>query len=401
MEVTKDNPIIISGAGPVGCAFAIYLALRDIPVLVLEAEESLPLTLRASTWHPPTLDMLDTIGMAAPLVAMGLKVPSYQFRDRKSGIIAEFNLDTISDETNHPYRLQVEQFRMTKIAQVMLEALPNADIKFGHVVEALWQDDDFVVAKVRNSEGARDVRTPFIFGADGASSNVRMSAGIKFEGFTYPEKFLIASTPYPLHDHIDNLSWVSYFADPDEWFLTLRCNELWRVMVPTAVGADPDELMSEEYVEKVLQGIVPKKGKYEIGHKTLYNVHQRVAETYTKGRVFLGGDAAHVNNPLGGMGMNGGIHDAFNLAEKMVSYLNGDAGMEIFDLYDRQRRVVCTEFIQKQTIGNKEMLENEDPDKSRKKIESMMEVAADPEKHRAFVRDNSMINILEDAAAIK
>lgn len=400
MEVTRDNPIIVSGAGPVGCAFAIYLAMRDIPVVVMEAEPALPVTLRASTWHPPTLDMLDTIGLAAPLVAMGLKVPKYQYRDRQSGVYAEFDLDSISDETAHPYRLQVEQFRMTRVAQVMLEALPAADIRFNHVVETAWQDGDSVVCKVRTPEGARDVRTPFLLGADGASSNVRVSAGIEFQGFTYPEKFLIASTNYPVHNHIDNLAWVSYFADPDEWLLTLRCNELWRIMVPTDPAANPNDLISEDNVQDVLQRLVPIKGKYEIFHKTLYNVHQRVASSYRKGRIFLAGDAAHVNNPLGGMGMNGGIHDAFNLAEKMVSYLQGDADESIFDLYDRQRRTVATEFIQKQTIRNKEMLENEDPNKSRKQIEGMIEVANDPVKARAFVRENSMLNVLDDANAI-
>ena len=400
MEVTKENPIIVSGAGPVGCAFAIYLALNEIPVVVLEAEAELPLTLRASTWHPPTLDMLDAIGMAAPLVKMGLKVPFYQFRDRKSDIFAQFELEIIADETKHPYRIQVEQFRFTKIAQVMLEALPYADIKFKHAVEAHWQDNDFVMTKVRTPEGTRDVRTPFLLGADGARSNVRFSSGIKFDGFTYPEKFLIASTPYPLENHIDNLSYVTYFADPDEWFLTLRCNELWRVLLPTPIGADPEELISRDNVERVLQGIVSKKERYEISHKTLYNVHQRVAETYHKGRVFLAGDAAHVNNPLGGMGMNGGIHDAFNLAEKMVNYLNGDANWDVFELYDRQRRILCTDFIQKQTISNKEMLENDDPEKSRKKIESLIEISKDPVKNKEFVRDNSMLNILKQASEI-
>lgn len=400
MEVSKENPIIVAGAGPVGCTFALYLALRGIPVVVLESEPQMPVNLRASTWHPPTLDMLDELGISQPLVKVGLKVPRYQYRDRRSDLHAEFDLGVLEGETNHPYRIQVEQYRMTRIAQVMLETLPCAEIRLGHVVETVWQDSDFVMVKIRTPEGTQEFRAPFVLGADGASSNVRVSAGIAYEGFTFPEKFLIASTPYPFDEHFPNLAPVSYFADSEEWFLTLKCGELWRVLVPTDPEADPDYLLSDDYIEKTLQGLVPKSGNYEIGHRTLYPVHQRVAQTYHKGRIFLAGDAAHINNPLGGMGMNGGIHDAYNLAQKMYAYLQGDVGEDVFELYDRQRRTMATKFVQKHTIRNKEQLENKDPAKIRQQIEDMIKTAADPEAAKEFLRETSMLNCLREADAI-
>ncbi len=400
MEVSKENPVIVAGAGPVGCTFALYLAQHGIPVRILESEPDMPLTLRASTWHPPTLDMMDSLGIGAPLVATGLKVPRYQYRDRRSDLCAEFDLGTLEGDTNHPYRIQVEQYRMTKIAEVMLETLPHADIEFGTVVETVWQTDDWVMVKTRTAEGTKEFRAPYVFGADGASSNIRVSSGIAYEGFTFPERFLIASTPFELDKHIKNLASVSYFADPEQWFLALHCRPLWRILVPTDPEADPEELMSDEYLEKTLQSLVPKKGKYEIGHRTLYPVHQRVAETYRKGRVFLGGDAAHINNPLGGMGMNGGIHDAYNLAEKMVAFLNGDVNEDAFDLYDRQRRTMATKFVQRQSIRNKEMLENKDPESSRKQIQEMIEITQDPARHKEFCRENSMLNCLQEASEI-
>ena len=155
----------------------------------------------------------------------------------------------LKEDTNHPYRLQVEQFRMTQMAKVMLETIPCAEIRFGTVVETVWQTDDFVMVKIRDKDGAREVRAPFILGADGASSNIRVSSGIGFEGFTYPEKFLIASTPYPLHEHIKNLAWVSYFADPEEWLLTLRCNPLWRVMIPAKPDMAVEDILSEDNIQ--------------------------------------------------------------------------------------------------------------------------------------------------------
>ena len=401
MQVSKQNPVIIAGAGPVGLSFALYLAQRDIPVRVLEAEPSLPITLRASTWHPPTLDMMDSIGLGQALAAIGLKVPHYQQRERGTDLYAQFDLGVLADETNHPYRLQVEQFRMTQMAQTMLQAIPCAEIQFGTVVETVWQDSDFVMVKIRDSQGIREFRAPYLLGADGASSNIRVSSGIGFEGFTYPEKFLIVSTPYPLHEHIKDLAYVSYFADPEEWLLTLRCNNLWRVMVPTQPGADAEQLIADDNVQAVLQRLVSKTGAYDIGHKTIYNVNQRVASQFRKGRVFLAGDAAHVNNPLGGMGMNGGIHDAFNLAEKMVAVVQEQADEALFDVYDRQRRTVTSDFIQRMTINNKEQLENKDPHKTRKQIEALQDIIADPQQHKAYLRETSMFNSLQAASEIE
>jgi 3-(3-hydroxy-phenyl)propionate hydroxylase len=400
IELQGSDPVIISGAGPVGCTLALYLARHDIPVILLEAEDELPEDLRASTWHPPTLDMLDELEITQDLIATGLIVPNYQYRDRRTGEYADFDLAVLGDATRHHYRLQAEQFRLTRIVVPILEKMSNAEVRFRHRVEDVTQTDEVVFVDVETPEGRKTLRGSMVFGGDGANSAIRRKASIEFEGFTYPEKFLVASTPYPLQDHFPGLAWVNYIADPDEWCVLLRCNNLWRCLFPTTPGDTNEKLLSDDYIQERLHFLADIEGDFQIGHRTLYNVHQRVAKQYRIGRIVLGGDSAHVNNPLGGMGMNGGIHDAINLGEKMVMMTKGEANDDILDLYDRQRRIICKQFVQAQTIANKKALEEKDPDAQRKAQEKYMKTAADPELAKPFLMRTSMIDSVRESYEI-
>jgi len=400
INLRGSEPVIVAGAGPVGCTLALYLARRKIPVIVLESENELPEDLRASTWHPPTLDMLDQLEVTEELISSGLIVPNYQYRDRRTGQYANFDLSVLGDATRHPYRLQAEQFRLTRIICRHLEESYNCEVRFGHAVRNVIQDSDSVTATVETCEETYDISGSIIFGGDGANSIVRRKSAIPFEGFTYPEKFLVASTDYTLEDHFDNLAWVNYIADPDEWCVLLRCNNLWRCLFPTVPGDTDDKLLSDNYIQERLHFLADINGDFNIGHRTLYNVHQRVAKTYRIGRILLGGDAAHVNNPLGGMGMNGGIHDAINLGEKLIMIDNGQADDGILDLYDRQRRVICKRFVQEQTIANKKALEEKDPDAQKKVQDRHMKTASDPELSKEFLMRTSMINSVKESYRI-
>jgi 3-(3-hydroxy-phenyl)propionate hydroxylase len=400
IELLGKDPVIIAGAGPVGCTLALYLARNDIPVLLLEAEAELPEDLRASTWHPPTLDMLDELEITEDLIATGLIVPNYQYRDRRTGEYADFDMSALGDATRHHYRLQTEQFRLTRIVVPILEKMPHAEVRFEHKVANVTQTDEAVFVDVETPNGVETLRGSVVFGGDGANSAVRRKASIEFEGFTYPEKFLVASTPYPLQDHFPGLAWVNYVADPDEWCVLLRCNNLWRCLFPTAPGDTNEKLLSDDYIQERLHFLADIDGDFEIGHRTLYNVHQRVAKQYRIGRILLGGDSAHVNNPLGGMGMNGGIHDAINLGEKLVMISKGEANDDILDLYDRQRRIICKRFVQAQTIANKKALEEKDPEAQRKAQEKYMKTAADPALAKEFLMRTSMIDSVRESYEI-
>lgn len=176
-----NHRIIIAGAGPAGLVCAAVLAREGVSVVVLEAEAALPLNLRASTFHPPTLDILDDLGVAQPLIDQGLKAPTLQYRDRATGLIAQFDFGDIADMTRHPYRVQCEQFRLNQAILKILKPMENVDIRFGTAVTGVEQSEDGAAAVLADGER---VWGRYLIGAEGANSVVRDAAGIDFEGFT-------------------------------------------------------------------------------------------------------------------------------------------------------------------------------------------------------------------------
>ncbi|MEM7567617.1 MAG: FAD-dependent monooxygenase [Pseudomonadota bacterium] len=397
----ESDRILIVGGGAVGLVLATFLARRGIPTAVFERSEGIPKDLRASTFHPPTLDMLEEIGVTDTLIAQGLICPTWQFRDRKEGEVATFDLGLLKDETGHPYRLQCEQWKLAEALDAMARADDAIDLHYGAEALDARQDADGAAVTVRHADGeTREHRGAFVIGADGAGSAVRKAAGLTLEGTTIPELFLTMSTPHRFEDAIPDLANIAYITDPDEWVVLLRTPTLWRVMVPN----DPDQSEAEMYdkarQDARIQALCPKEGAYEIAHSTAYRVQQRVADRYVAGRMVLAGDAAHLNNPLGGMGLNGGIHDAVNLADKLRAIFDGAPAEETLALYERQRRQVCIDTVQQQSIRNRKMMAAKTPDERRAFHDDLRAVVADDARHHAFVLRSSMIASLRDAAAI-
>jgi 3-(3-hydroxy-phenyl)propionate hydroxylase len=289
---------------------------------------------------------------------------------------------------------------MTALIGERLLTYPHVQVLFDHEVTGATQTADGVAVEVRTPDGPQTLYTPFLIGTDGASSRVRKAAGIGFGGFTYDEKFLVTSTPFPFEAVFDNLAYVNYVSDPDEWCVILRTEKLWRVLFPVSPKSPEDEawVLSDAHVQQRLNHLHARDTPYEIGHRTLYNVHQRVSETYVRGRIALAGDACHINNPLGGMGMNGGIHDAHNLAGKLVRIVRQGADPEsLLAQYDRQRRELAVRFVQEHTIQNKRLMESTDPEVQTQRQRMLMQTAADPAKAKAFIRERAMIDCLRSS----
>ena len=148
-----------------------------------------------------------------------------------------------------------------------------------------------------------------------------------------------------------------------------------------------------------MQSLLPGE-PYEIKHKTAYRVHERVADKYVHGRVFLAGDAAHLNNPLGGMGMNGGIHDAVNLADKLTEVWKG-ASIKLMDRYERQRRKVAIETVQAQALRNRTVLNEKDPQKRATYHDELRQIVSNKDKHTEYVLKSSMIQSLRELDAVQ
>lgn len=396
------DPVLIVGAGPAGLAVAVNLALADVPALVFEAEEKLPRDLRAGSFHPPTVEMLDRIGVAQDFLALGLKAPRWQIRGRTEGVIVEWDLSLIADLTPYPYRLHCEQFKLTPLLQTRLEAL-GGTVRFSRRFLDATQDGDGVMARFETPDGIETVRGSYLIGADGARSQVRHLMGVAFDGFTWPDRFLVIGIGQDLAPH--GYTFNAYIADPVDWGAIFKMPHkgppgLWRVLFPTDAALADEEVLSQAFAQRTLQHFLPRPEPYGIEHTGIYRVHQRVAAEFRQGRFLLVGDAAHVNNPLGAFGLNGALHAAFNLSEKLASVCRGEADDDLLDLYVRQRRSANIEFVQAQSIRNKRMLQESDPAVRAKNLDELRATADDPAKAREYLIRSSMIWSVRHAASI-
>ena len=398
--MTNKTQIIIAGAGPVGCVVGLILARAGISVTILETENDLIPELRASTFHPPTLDMLDDLGVTPKLIDQGLITPKIQYRDLEDGLVAEFDHALIDDRTKHPYRLQCEQFKLTRIIAEMLKEFPHAEISFDSKFVDASQTDNAVRVFYETPAGSEQVTCDYLIGADGSRSEVRKSQKIEFQGFTYPEQFVTVSVPEDVGKIVPGMGHVCYIAHPTQWCALIHAPDYWRFLFPIPMETTKEEAFDDDFLEGRLQHLAPHQERYAIQLRTLYGVNQRVAETYRLGRILLAGDSAHVNNPLGGMGMNGGIHDGVNLADKLVRMYEGDETEELLNLYDRQRRPIAIEYVQAQTMRNKKNLEETDPNVRRQRQDELRDVANNVGKSRELLLQTSMINGLERSEAI-
>jgi len=388
------EPVLVVGAGPVGLATALSLAHQGVPVRVIEAEPGLTEDHRAGSFHPPTLEMLAPYGVTEAMHKIGLKVPHWQIRDRRQGVIVEWDLGMIADLTPYPYRFHLEQYRLTPILFEKLKGYPNATVSFSTEYLSAEQEKDFVRVKTKTET----IETPWLVGCDGGRSNVRKAVGTEFEGFTWPERFIVISTGADFAP----LGFTSnaYVADPKEWAAVFHMPGIWRLAFPVHPDEDEDAVLERGAVEARMQRFVARPGHYDVSHKGIYKVHQRVAKEWRAGRILLAGDSAHLNNPLGAFGLNGGLHDAFMLGECLGKVWRGEAGEELLDAYVRKRRTANIEFVQTQSIGNKKMLEEADPMLREAKFAELRRIAADKELARDFLIRSSMIWSVRRAAEV-
>jgi 2-polyprenyl-6-methoxyphenol hydroxylase-like FAD-dependent oxidoreductase len=400
MSNELKSSVIVVGAGPVGLVTASLLVAEGVQVMLVESCPALPHDLRASTFHPPTLDMLERFGVVQTMIEQGLICPTWQFRDRNEGVVATFELSCLLPDTKHPYRLQCEQWRLGELLYERLQKDPLATIRLGTKAVAARQSADRVELDVVTADAQREtLQSEFLVGADGIGSVVRQAIGAAFDGITIPELFLTLSTTFDFREAMPDLENICYLSDPKEWYVLIRTKRVWRALFPVDAALADEDVTSEERGERLLQGVWHRSQPYQVTHRTAYRVHERVASTYVKTRLLIAGDAAHVNNPLGGMGLNGGIHDAFNVAEKLVAVIRGGP-LEMLERYSRQRRRVALDVVQQTSLRNRAILNAREPEARKAYYDELRRIAEDPEKHRNYVMRTSMIQSLRDVEMV-
>lgn len=398
--------IILVGAGPVGLVTALAMARRGLDVTVLEADARYDEKPRAATTQASTLDMMQELGIADEIIRQGLISAKFQHWDRVTNeLVAEFDFAVLKGETDHPYAVQCESHKTVAIAEAALASYPHARVLRKHEVIAVGQDAHGVWADCNTLDGPRRFTGDYLVGTDGARSLVRKACGVQFEGYTFPERFVGLTTPYDFEAKF-GYSNRNYFADPTRFVLVFKVSGndfkgLWRVI--SADGSDaPDEaLLSDAAVQERLQYFWPNADPYEIQYRGLYKFHQRVASSFRGGRMFLAGDAAHVNNPMGGLGMNSGVHDGLELAELFDLVQRRERDESVLDRYDRRRRPLNVEYVQQVTVANKRRLEERDPIVRRQRLDELRQIVADPRKHKAYLLKASLIESVRKARTIE
>jgi 3-(3-hydroxy-phenyl)propionate hydroxylase len=405
--MAEKDRVVIAGGGPVGMVLALALKQRGVPVTVLESLDEPFVDQRAASQHPPTIAFMEQLGLAEHIIPEGLVAPVYRIRDRVTGdVIVEFDLGELADELPFPYVLQYEQYKLVFKIMALYGDDPDFDVRFSSAVAGFTQHADHVDIVVDHKENGREtIRASYLIGCDGGRSTVRKGADIGFDGFTYPELFIKIGTYYDFMQDDSRIAIRNYFSDPEEWCNLFKVNgedgrSIWRGVFPMRIGETEEKAKRPETLEERLQKFFPKPGSYEIAYANVYTVSQRVAATLNQGRVLLAGDSAHVNNPIGGMGLNGGIHDAMNLAGKLAAVWKGEADAALLDLYTRQRRKAAVDFTQAQTIANKRLMEERDPAVRARNFDALRRLGDDPAQRRAYMRRAALVESLEAAAQV-
>ena len=403
----KKTRIVIAGGGPVGVVSALACAQHGYAVTLLEAEAKVDDSPRAATTHPSTLEMIARVGLIDQFIQEGLVARYFQFWDKPARAkIVEFDHDVLRDETPYPFVVQTEQHKLARMGIERLKSFPDVEVRFGTRVITVSQDADGATVSAEGPDGRETFRGDYVIAADGGRSTIRKAIDIDFEGFTWPERFLVLTTDENFQELLPGCCYRNYLADPDEWTNLFKVagddgKGRWRAVFPTRIEESDEQALADASTFSRLQRVLPLGRRYNVIHRNLYKVHQRVAATFRKGRVFLAGDSAHVNNSVGGLGLNGGIHDAMELVDTLHQVIAKQAGDALFDRYTRRRRTLNIEFVQEQTIVNKKRLEEREPKTRQLHFDELRATAEDPKKHKEFLLRTSLIASVRKAQSIE
>lgn len=348
------DDVIIIGSGPVGLVNALGLAQAGVPVSVIEAEPHIINSPRAAVYFWSVLEGLARVGILEEAEAAGVCKQDYTYLVRETGERIEYSLEVLNGYTSRPYNLHLSQHRLAEIALRRLKSLSNATIRFGTRLEKLHQDADGVTLSVVSEGRSEELRARWVIGADGAGSAVRRLLGLSFDGMTWPERFVATNVQYDFERH--GYAQTTFVIDGrcGAVIAILDKEGLWRLTY-----MEDARLPEETFLERLPQAyeaILPGPGVYQLERASPYRMHQRSTQRYRVGRVVLAGDAAHVTNPTGGLGLTSGLFDSFALYPSLAAVVLEGADDEVLDRYAAARRDTFLNRASPQAIANKQLI---------------------------------------------
>jgi 2-polyprenyl-6-methoxyphenol hydroxylase-like FAD-dependent oxidoreductase len=353
-EAEPMEDVVIIGGGPTGFINALGLAQAGVRVTVIEAEAHIINSPRAAVYFWSVLDGLERLGILAEAESIGFRKQDYTYLVRRTGERIPYSLQVLEGRTRHPYNLHLGQHLLADIAMRRLTSFANATVRFGTRLETLTQDAGGVTLTVRTERGTEELRAKWVIGADGAGSTVRHQLGLSFEGMTWPERFVATNVYYDFERHGYARS-TMLIDDRFGAIIVLLNNEgLWRCTYMED-GALPEETCLER-LPQVYEAILPGAEDYRVDRASPYRMHQRSAPRYRVGRVVLAGDAAHVTNPTGGLGLTSGLFDSFALYPALNAVMLEGADDAVLDRYSALRRDMFVNRVSPQAVVNKQLI---------------------------------------------
>jgi 2-polyprenyl-6-methoxyphenol hydroxylase-like FAD-dependent oxidoreductase len=345
--------VVIVGGGPTGFICALGLAQAGVRVTVVEAEPKIVDSPRAAVYHWSVVEGLEKLGIREEVERTGITKQDYTYLVHKTGEKINFSLEVLNGRTPYPYNIHLGQHHLADIALRRLAGYSQARIRFDTRLTQLTQDDTGVTLEVMTPRGPESIRAGWAIGADGAGSTVRRQLGLDFDGMTWPERFVATNVYFDFEQH--GYARATFLIDDRYGAVIAKLDNsgLWRCTYMEDASL-PEESVRER-LPRVYEAILPG-ADYSIDRATPYRMHQSSASHYRVGRVALVGDAAHVTNPTGGLGLTSGLFDCFALYPVLAAVVLRGADPALLDRYSDSRRDIFLNRISPQAVANKRLI---------------------------------------------